>query len=98
MEKIIYALLWDYSQNGRRKGGRNIPSAYMRIGRPTGEGLILYLRIDSPAMAFATNDWISSGVSAAGLNAAIEGAATVDSSVTICGGRVVFIGGDMNTG
>jgi hypothetical protein len=50
-------------------------------------------------MAFATNDWISSGVSAAGLNAAIEAAATAGSSVAICGGRLVFIiGGDMNTG
>ena len=49
-------------------------------------------------MAFATNDWISSGVSAAGLNAAIEAAATAGASVADCEVRLVFIGGDMNTG
>ena len=70
----------------------------MRTGRPTGGGLILYPRFDSPTMALATNDWTSSGVSAAGLNAAIEAAATVGSSVTNCGGKLIFIGGDMNTG
>jgi hypothetical protein len=70
----------------------------MRTGRPTGGGLILSFRFDSPAMAFATNDWISSGVSAAEFNAAIDAAAMSGSSVTICGGRLEFIGGDMNTG
>ena len=58
----------------------------------------MYPRLVSPAMAFEINDWISSGVSAAGLNAATEGAATAGSSVTVCGGRLVLIGGDMNTG
>ena len=70
----------------------------MRTGRPTGGGLILYPRLDSPEMAFATNDWISSGVSAAGLNSAIETAAAAGASVAVCGGKLIFIGGDMNTG
>jgi hypothetical protein len=70
----------------------------MRTGRPTGGGLTLYPRFDSPAMAFETNDWISSGVNATGFNAATEAAATAGSSITVCGGRLVFIGGDMNTG
>ena len=45
-------------------------------------------------MALVINDWISPGVSAAGLNAAIDGAETAGSSVPI-GGR---LGGDINTG
>lgn len=56
--------------------------------------MILYPRFDSPAMAFVTNDWISSAVSAAGLNAVIEAAATLGSSAT----ALVLMGGDMNTG
>ena len=46
-------------------------------------------------MAFATNDCISSAVSAAGLNAAIDAGATAGSSVKTCG---ALMGGDMNTG